>query len=163
MIIWEFERHTAKKVRELGALALSIYNCFLTHWPNSAVPASEQRWLTGVRVGGHCRSFKAFGFHSDPSAKAIYCILLIPGVCTLLNYNYNSRWEHCLSAACPPLIHLQGLLLCFSLYFCPQFSKRVSSCQHEDTEYKSCIWWIIDECAHLGASLQYGSWAKRWG
>lgn len=110
--------------RRWGARALSIYNCFLTHWPNSAVPESERRWLTAVRVGGHCRSFRPFGFHSDPSLKAIYCILKIPEVHTLLNYNYNSHREHCLSTA-NSLIHPPSslLLLFFSLspFFPPWF------------------------------------------
>lgn len=117
--VWECESERARKERggrRSGARALSIYNCFLTHWPNSAVPGSERRWLTAVRVGGHCRSFRAFGFHSDPSLKAIYCILKIPEVCTLLNYNYNSHREHCLSTA-NSLIHPpSGLLLFFSLF-----------------------------------------------
>lgn len=119
-IILRVERHIVKEARKSGALALSIYDCFLTRWPNSAVPSSEQRWLTAVRVGGHCRSFRAFCFHSDPGAKAIYCILLISGVCTLLNYNYNSRWELWLATVNPPLFfckRLAAFLLPFFLNF----------------------------------------------
>ena len=150
--------------RRSGAQALSIYNCFLTHWPNSAVPGSERRWLTAVRVGGHCRSFRAFGFHSDPSLKAIYCILKIPEVHTLLNYNYYSHPEHCLSTANSPIHPAEQLfslflpLICFSIFlkWSPLAGEKIKG-------ENLAFWWIIDEWPHLRAWLQRGSRGKRWG
>lgn len=146
---------------------LWIYNCFLTHWPNFAAPVSERWWLTAVRVCEHCRSFWAFGFHSDASMKAIYCILRIPGVCTLLNYNYNSNWDYCPSAA-SYLIHFNSLSL-FFLPFPPKernecislFFKMSSAGRHGDKEWKSCVQWIIDEWPHpLSIIKVQQSWYK---